>query len=288
MVLLCVLAVAGYGVARWVVTRQVAEQIRKNVAEMEAIEALEYGSLNVALIGQHVSLHDVTVTLAVPRQRLHIQRVSVDGFRPGDTVPGRLHLLIEGLALSVDDPLMKPIRRALTQLGYQRLMVLLECRYRYDESAGRLDVEQLRVDVGQMGTLNVTAELRNLDIGRLKQGLENPLNIVALLPSTAISDLRLDYRDASLVRRILKKGARRAGVSEADYARRLSEGVGASLSGRQDARLAAAAQAVARFLQKPGHISVRLTPDKPVPLLRLVFTRNPADLAALLGLEVHS
>ncbi len=288
VVLLCVLAVAGYGVARWVVTRQVAEQIRKNVAEMEAIEALDYGSLNVALIGQHVSLQDVTVTLAAPRQRLHIERVSVDGFRPGDAIPGRLHLLIEGLALSVDDPLMKPVRRTLTQLGYQRLKVLLECRYRFDESAGRLDVEQLRVDVGRMGTLNVTAELQNLDIGRLKQGLDNPLSMVVLLPSAAISGLRLDYRDASLVRRILKEGARRAGVSEADYTRRLSQDVAASLSGRQDARLAEAARAVARFLQKPGHISVRLSPAKPVPLLQLVFTRNPADLAALLGLEVHS
>ncbi len=285
---LCVLAVAGYGVACWVVTRQVAGQIRKAVAETQAVEALDYGSLKVALIGQHVSLRDVTVTLAVPRQRLHIDRVSVDGFRPGDTVPGRLHLLVEGLLLNVDDPLMKPVRRELKQLGYRRLKVLLECRYRYDEPAGRLDVKQLRVDVDEMGTLDLTAELRNLDVGRLKQAMDDPLRMVMLLPSAAIAGLRIEYRDASLVRRVLKTEARRVGMSEADYARRLSQDIAASLSGQQDARLSEAAQAVGRFLQEPGRISVRLSPAKPVPLLQLVFTRNPADLAALLGLQVRS
>jgi len=285
---LCVLAAAGYLTAKWVVTRQVARQIQKTVAEMPEVKAVEYGGLDVALFHQNVSMRDVTVTLAVPDQQLHIDRLVVDGFEAGDTIPGRLHLVVEGLDLNVVDPLMKPFRRDLEKLGYRRLKVFLECRYRYDEAARKLDIERFRLDVDRMGKIELAAAMENLDVSHLKGGVQNPLSLAMLLPSAAISSVHLDYRDASLTRRLLQDGARRSGLSVRDYARRITGDFSRLLGNTQDPRLRETVTAVSRFLEKPEGISVRLSPQKPVPLLQLVFTRDPAALAALLGLRVST
>jgi hypothetical protein len=285
---LCVLAGAGYLTAKWVVTRQVARQIQKTVAEMPEVKAVEYGGLDVALFHQNVSLRDVTVTLAVPDQQLHIDRLAVDGFKAGDTIPGRLHLVMEGLDLDVADPLMEPFRRDLEDLGYRRLKVFIECRYRYDETARKLDIQRFRLDVARMGNIELAAAMENLDVSRLKGGLQNPLSLVMLLPSAAISSVHLNYRDDSLVGRLLQNGARRSGVSVRDYTRRITGDFSRLVGNTQDPRLRETVAAVSRFLEKPEALSVRLSPQKPVPLLQLVFSRDPAALAALLGLQVST
>ncbi len=286
--LLCVLAAVGYLGAKWVVTRQVARQIQKTVAELPEVKAVEYGELDVALFRQHVSLRDVTVVLTVPDQQLHMERLSVDGFKAGATIPGGLHLAVEGLDVNVSDPLMKPFRKDLERLGYRRFKASLECRYRYDETAGKLNVEPFRVAVARMGEIELAVEMANLDVSRLKTGIQNPLGLVMLLPSAAISSMRLDYRDASLVQRVLQDGARRSGMSVRQYTRRVSEDFTRAMGNPQDPRLRETVTAVNRFLDKPEEISVRLSPQKPVPLLQLVFTRDPAALAVLLGLQVRT
>jgi hypothetical protein len=77
-------------------------------------------------------------------------------------------------------------------------------------------------------------------------------------------------------------------VSVRDYTRRITGDFSRLVGNTQDPRLRETVAAVSRFLEKPEALSVRLSPQKPVPLLQLVFSRDPAALAALLGLQVST
>lgn len=286
--MLCVLAAAGYLGAKWFAARNVARQIDITVTRIPEIKAVEYNGLDVALFRQNISLRDVTVTLAETGQEFHIDRLAVDGFEQGGTIPGKLHVLIDGLDLDLTAPLMAPVRNDLERLGYHRLEVSLECRYGYDETAKKLDVQQFSVAVAQMGKIEITVGIQNLDISRLKGSLENPLSLALLLPTASVSTAHLQYRDASLVKRILENGARRSGQSVPEYTRRIFADLSRTLGEAQDARIRDSLAAVDRFLKRPGQLSIRLSPEKPVPFLRLMFVREPAALAALFRLQVDS
>lgn len=274
--------------AKWYATRAVSREIAAAAAKIPQVQAVKYRHLDVALLRPQVTLRSVAVTFRRPVETLFIQRLKVSGFERRAGVPKKLHLVMDGVLLKARQSILQPLRADLEALGYEDLRARLECRYRYDPRSKTLFVEDLSLDVPGMGSATFAARLEHFDIRRLQSGLKNPLMLLTLFPAAAISGGSLTYRDDSLVRRLVSAGAKQAGQPVKIFSRRLGARIARSLDAARHRQAGAAAAAIARFLNDPHRILVRMTAPQPVAFLRLLWVRHPADLIDLFGLQVQS
>ncbi len=63
---------------------------------------------------------------------------------------------------------MKGVAPVLAQLGYADIEANVEYAYRYDPMKKDLEIQQVRIRVSDMGQIEVTARLNNLDLAVVK------------------------------------------------------------------------------------------------------------------------
>lgn len=288
VLILAVALSAAYLGAKWYAARAVSREIAAAVARMPEVQAVDYRHLDVALLRPQVTLQSVAITFGHPVETLYVQRLNVSGFERRSGVPRKLHLVMDGVQLKARQPFLQPLRADLKALGYGDIQVRLECSYRFEPRSETLTIEHLSLDVPGMGRMTFAAQLEHIDIRRLQSGLKNPLMLLTLFPTAAISTGSLTYRDDSLVRRLVAAGAKQAGQSVKVFSRQLGTRIARQLDAARHRRAGAAVAAISRFLNDPRQIQVRMTARQPVAFLRLLWVRHPADLIDLFGLQVRS
>ena len=149
-------------------------------------------------------------------------------------------------------------------------------KYQWDLAQKHLDVPDLSLTAGELGRLNLS-----LAFGEITPGLPAAMR-------AELSHATLHYSDNSLVDRMMKANAARAGTAPAAYRQQLVDSIAARAAAfADDATLQALAKEVIAFLNAPQSLSVEVAPPKPVPMLTLLraATMPAPTVAAMLGLS---
>jgi hypothetical protein len=197
-----------------------------------------------------------------------------------------MHVEIQGIRISLSNSFMKGVAPALSLLGYTDIEANVEYAYRYDSTKKDLEIQNIHIRASDMGQLDVSARLNNLDLAVVKSAPNNPMALIALLPGVAISKITLNYQDDSFVRRLIQQGARQSGQSEAqfvsDIIQQLNQEIQIQyLDSARDRLLV-----IQNFIKNPGIIEVVISPLEPVAMMRFVMMENIGQIVDILNVSI--
>ncbi|MGH7103329.1 MAG: hypothetical protein ACREFJ_13120 [Acetobacteraceae bacterium] len=194
-----------------------------------------------------------------------------------DGLPVSAQLAWNGLRLTPAEMPDAKARLAFEQLGLDSMTISLDAAYNWELPASRLALQNVRLNVAELGSLSLSASLVGVAPSR------------DTFDRASLAHAVLRYRDGSLIARSLKAAAIAMHADPAQFRQQIVALVHSRMSEFADSpAIAQAAKAITAFLDSPQSLTIELAPPAPVPLttLRNSSTMPPPELASLLGLQV--
>ncbi|MDJ0930812.1 hypothetical protein [Breoghania sp.] len=221
-----------------------------------------------------------------------IERISSTFETMGTDGSAKASFAIEKFTLDpagVDD---EDFGKTLADLGYDALQLDVKAKGEWSAADGRLNLEDFQISGQDMGALHLSATILGVTpdfIGKLDTAQENFGKLMELLQSLSISDIRIHFKNDTVVERVLDCQAKEVGTDRAGLVDQLSSSLPGILSllgnpGFQEK----VAKAATTFLKEPGTLTASTHPAQPVPVAQVVGTAMiaPQTIPDVLSVEV--
>jgi hypothetical protein len=204
--------------------------------------------------------------------RFGIRGVEMTANKPMDGIPTNLRLAVENVTFAVPPNPQDDGLRTLAALGYGALDLSLVSAASWNEVGNELVVREVSVRGAEMGSAVLRGVLA--DVGRDVFSPDSAVAAAALVGARA-RNLHLTIENKGLFERVIAAESRKGQKSPEDlrreYGMAAAVAVPAMLGNAPAAR--SLGQAVARFVAKPGRLTISITAKDPAGL-------GIADLAA--------
>lgn len=291
----------GYVALEKMLEMQITIALHQASRKMQSTTEFTYRNVRVSLWERAVRINGISVRPPKEREALRIDRVSISGIDwetilrasqsgGAPTIPRTMRLGFEGLHLT---PRMLGSKGAnqLKQLGYEEIALSMSAGFLFDRRRKIFGIEDMNVELRDMGRLSFSVELGNVQMpsdGQLLAIKMNPETAKAQAPAMEDITLRsasLQYDDLSLIGRVdqLIKNSGGPGLAQ------MIE-VGARMPAAEGSFMADAVKKIQAFVSSPEQ-SLRLSvqPNEPMPLdsLGLEVLAGPDKLAQKLNLKLE-
>ena len=285
--ILLVLCVGTYLGLKFYIENDARGRIQDWANQTGRISKISFQSLEVGLFSKTIQVSQVSVQIKDANSPVTIDRLVLYSFDTKNEIPSFMHVEIQGIHIPRDNSLMKGISPVLAQLGYADIAADVEYAYFYEPIKKDLEIRKLRFSIPDMGIVEVSAKINNLDLAALKAVPDNPLSLIALVPAVAISGIMLDYEDNSLVKRLIELGARQSGQRSEQLISTLTQQLNTEIQNQNQPATRDMLLAFQNFLLNPGRIKVAVSPALPVPLLTLLMEKDPNERIRMLNVSVN-
>jgi hypothetical protein len=283
---LLALSASAYLGLKFYIENDSKSRIQQWAIQTGRISGLSYQSLEMGLFSKTVQFSQVSLQIKDTDSPVAIDKLMLYSFDSKNEIPTFMHVGIQGIHISRSNSFMKGVAPVLAQLGYADIEADVEYAYRYDPIKKDLEIQQIRIRVSDMGQLEATARLNNLDMAFVKSVPNNPLVLIAMLPAVAISGIALNYQDDSMTRRLVQLGARQSGQSEDQFVSGIINQLDLEIQKQKLPAARDGLRAVQNFIKNPGVIEVTISPLQPVPLMRFVLMENTEKLVDMLNISL--
>jgi hypothetical protein len=284
---LLVLSVSAYLGLKFYIEKDAQGRIRDWANQTGRISEISYQSLDVGLFSKTIQVSQVSIRIKDVNSPVAVDRLILHSFDIKNEIPSFMHVEIQGIHISPDNSLMKGISPVLAQLGYIDIAANMEYAYIYEPVKKDLEIQQLRIGISDMGNVEVSARINNLDLAALKAVPDNPLSLIALVPAVMISGMTLDFQDNSLTQRLIELGARQSGQRSEQFLSAITEQLNSEIQRQNQPAVRDMLLAFQKFVVSPGHIKVAVSPARPVPLLTLMLEKDPNERIRVLNVSVN-
>ncbi len=176
--------------------------------------------------------------------------------------------------------------------GQSDIVINAKAAYTYDRATKTIELKTGDAEVEGIGTLSISAKIEGLDIAQLEGMTQpDPTKMMGMVATLKLHSLRIAFKDAGGMAKLVKFGAHKEKKSEADIKAQMLAGIGqAKAAPFKIAR--EAATAAETFVNKPGTFAIEAKPSAPfafAQLMALMGQPNPAlidKLTADLGLKI--
>jgi hypothetical protein len=179
-------------------------------------------------------------------------------------------------------------RDKLIGLGYGELIASMQARVNWQRNNRALTVETVGPLLEQVGRLELSVRLDNVDLDQI---LANPDAAQNILNQARFGLVQVKLADLGLAERFYAEAARSAGVSPDAIRAGLAAEMRSQAIGNLGPLLAAgAADALAEFLRSPGTITARLAPvaGRPPPSVAEIQSGGPPAIMQGFSLSLHA
>ncbi len=249
--------------------------VRQPLTRLLTATALTPASLNGLAIGRFELAGMATKSPSRPPVTLGtftLSRIAVSGGLPVSAA-----LAWDGLRLTRAEVPNQRAHLAFDQLGLDAMTVSFDLAYDWELQADRLSLQDLRLKIAELGSLDLSASLVGVAPGP------------AALDQARLAHAVLRYQDASLVERAFKAAAETMHADPHAFRQQMITMVQNRAEEFADSpAITQAAKQLVAFLEAPHSLTIALSPRSPVALatLRNTTAMPPPDLASLLGLHV--
>ena len=251
------------------------------------ISEISYQSLDVGLFSKTVQISQVSIQIKDVSGPVAMDRLILHSFDGNNEIPTFMHVEIQGIHTSRDSSLMKEVSPVLVQMGYADISADVEYAYIYEPIKKNLDIKLFNIGIADMGKVEISARINNLDLRALKTVPDNPLSLIALVPAVAISGIEVAYQDNSLTQRLMELSARQSGQRSEQIISAITEQLDSEIQRQNQPLVRDMLLAFRNFLMKPGHIQVAISPAQPVPLLALLLEKDSNEKIRMLNVSVN-
>jgi len=259
---LVALTVAGYGIAEYLVNRELKRNFDKELAGLEEHAVITYDRFHYSLITRQAKAHGITATATDGSLRVLIEGLIVHRMERDDALDIITALRLSGHGVRLRQKQGDDYVPALTGLGYNdpRLDFLLD--HSYDPAKEMLTLNECNVTGEEMGSLDLKSQLsglRKIDTSDLSGG--NILQIAMAIGNLQFHGATVDYTDQGLAERIL---ARREADEKTTRSKIVKE-TAKSMRQQKFFRFSEEMiQEVSAFLEKPDTLQIQSAPSQPV------------------------
>jgi hypothetical protein len=208
-------------------------------------------------------------------------------------IPTASHFAVEGLVIDAES-LDDDGKKALTDLGYDKLTLVVTGSGKWDPEAATLVLDNLTISGQDAATLQLSLSLGGLTrevVNKLNKTQDEPEKALGLIQGITVQSLSLKVDNDSLVERILDRQAKEAGTDRAGLVAQLEGGLPLMLSLLQNPDFQAkVATALGSFLKEPGTLEIIATPGAPVPVAQIMGAAMmaPQTLPQVLGVGISA
>ena len=234
-----------------------------------------------------MELSGLSVMGAVPEGDISLGRYFMDLETTVPPMPTFVEIATEGLAFPIaaldDDEAVAVFQAA----GIDTLRLTEKIRLHWDASTEDLVVENIVVEMGQVGKVRASARLG----GVTRLVMENPASYQALIATLNVKDFELELVNEGGFETAVALMAEDADVSENLMAELLLEQLRQALTAvDNDEFTDMVLSAAETFFSDPRNLSLTISPDSPVPVSQIAAgaMTAPQMLPGLLGVSVEA
>ena len=278
-----VVAVAAVLGLQWHLEGRARDRLDTLAARLPPDAELRYEDVSVDMLSRRVHIHGVFFrTGDQAAGPLRVEQVVLHDYREQEGRPVEVHLEALGMQRSLEGVDTRQAQ-TLRSLGYRTLQGRFELSFRLDPAEGRFRLALLRADIEELGELEMAVSLDNLTV---KPGLSPEEQRDRLLTADLV-EARVSFRDDSLMRRVIAREAEERGESPREVVAALEQILAERLSGDAPFQRQAR-EALTRFLNDPGRLTLTARPPEPVSVARVVSVAAVATarLPEVLNLEI--
>ena len=291
LIALVVLAVGGYFALTGVADDKVKERADKLVASLNKQPGVNvtYGSVKSDVLKQGLVMNDVVIDRGA-KGTVKIARVEIKDYDWINEQPRHATIVVRGIQLPMSE-LSKGNTSAISKMGYSNVVLNATMNYRYDPDKKTLVVKQFQVDGNDIGTLNLQFTYGNVpQMDKSKNQFDpktNPKAMMMIMQMTIVN-ASISFKDNSLVSRLLKAHAAEKNISEAAAKTKILAEIDGKLKAAKSDLEREGLQAVRKFVENPGTISITLSPPRPVPMMMFMATvqKGGAQLKQMFGVNI--
>ena len=248
------------------------------------VQPLDYKDISFKPLAQDVHLKDITITSTDDSTEVNIEKIIIREIDEKADVPTVLDMSMQGLLVDVKQPLAQT--SFLQEAGYPKdLKFDIDTKYQYDPTNREISLETLNVSADQVGDLNVTMKLGNIDLKDLESHKANPSNKEPIFHT-----FEMTYRDHSFAEKFLAYMADEQGISvdqlKTQMTTQLTQASQFFLSADNELATKAVGEVVT-FIEDPKGFSISVNPEDPLQLDRLI-AENPDNWADVLNIEIKA
>lgn len=279
-------AAIAYGVIQYLVVQRAKAEVARLVDDTPAVEAVKYDRIQVGLIRSTLTMKDIQLKLSGYQEPIQIDQVDLMVPEFNHDIPPHARAEIKGIHLSTRHGLFDPVRTELETMGYRNMDGLIALSYHYSAADKRLDLDQVTLEAEQMGRLRLELTLTDMDLNQLmaKNTQPNIATLLMTMPMVSVAGGRLSYSDDSFLQRLLHTSEQ----NPSDYQIKLKENLKQLLNGTKKESTRQVFSGLTDFIDRPESLTITLNPPRPVPFIRLLWMKKPADLLEILNLNVTS
>ncbi len=282
-VLFVVTVVAFFG-TRQHLHNKAGEQVGAIVAALPWLSDITYQKLQMAPLRGDIHLRQVRLFISGYTEPLEIGDCTIRRLKE---MPQAGLIVVDNFKVPREHPLVHKLKFVLEAMGYDDIHVQAELDYHYIPQQRRFVLDRLQIGAKDLGELQTRVVLENIDPAQLYAARDQRFFFLMLLSNVSLVEGRLTYTDASLVQRLLNLIALMQGQTIQAYRLNLLNDLTLQILHTKDPGLQGALAALREFIETPGSIDLRVTPEKPIPLLGLLWPRDRVGLLESLRLEVN-
>ncbi|MCR9139515.1 MAG: hypothetical protein NXI27_26180 [Alphaproteobacteria bacterium] len=202
-------------------------------------------------------------------------------------VPTGIEIAVDGLEIPVDSLDDSEAEALFAAAGIETLRLSESLRLHWDEDSQDLVIDNLMVELGEIGTVSARATLGGIP----RSILENPHRIEAVIATLNLKGLEMELINQGGVETAFSLYAAQQGLDESQLnGQLLNELDGLVRSLGNDAFADQVSGAAERFFANPQSLRVRANPQNPVPVIQILANLEiaPGSIPDLLDLRIDA
>ncbi|MBL8568582.1 MAG: hypothetical protein JNK84_05810 [Phreatobacter sp.] len=232
-------------------------------------------------------MEDIAIKTSAGQALGSVQRFLVEAGPRIGLVPTRLRAQLEGFTAPINDARQ---RAQLAPLGLtDKINLGAELDIEYDDASRELRVRNVKVDVDDVGSLNLVMTIGGLDRAQI-EALPGSAAVLGL--SAKAGRLTLTFSEDGGVASFVSHVAGQTGLSEDDFKEQIKQQAGMMVGQFiQDRALAERiTEAFGEFLDDPSSLAITLTPKGDIPLaaLAIAMRGSPFAVIPMFNIEVKA
>ncbi len=257
-----------------------AESLLEEAFQKSALYAdISYQDVFVNLFGLNTHIKGVTIIPIDSENKTVIDQIVVYDVDRKNNFPRHLKIALHGVHINRSSGIWEYFQ----DLGFtdEEIRIDVDLEYVYKTDKQSFYVHRLTYGAPKIGELSLSLRISNIDLDSDSQFLTSSSFLDIL-----IHKAELRYHDYSLVDKFLKMKAKNEGKSTRKYVQEILDEMDKAIEKSEDAFYKSFLQKFKDFVKNPGVIFIRIEPNEPLTLERLLDIQELDEAVNLLNISV--
>ncbi|OMH40372.1 hypothetical protein [Desulfurobacterium indicum] len=280
-----IILIAGFFGANYYVNKKISQKLNVKIEELKPYADISYRSLDYSLLTGKLNIYGIKILYTNSSYPITISQLIISDFDREHDIPLYADVRLKGISFYLNS-LPEDDRLILKALGYgDKLTAYFSTVYAYYPDKKQLLIKDLSYRIKGIGAVKLRLHLANIKPIKEKELLYFLLS--GWLNIKIVSG-EIDYSDEGLFERAVNLIAREKHLStdqlKAKIIRKIRDGLGNS----KDTVSQMAAEALIRFVLKPGTIKITVNPSRPTSFGEVLSKQSLEDALKCLNIKIEA